>query len=245
MSKLDPSQFNDPLEDIDPIMEQAYSQPSQASDLPSFEISSDLPDWSAAQDQGAAEQPAVEQATPAEDDYEDDDFDDDFDDEDELEELPVMEAPAAAQEAPAPQNLEEVSNDMLASYDAPAEASAPVLPEAPSASLESSLEELPNISQIEFPEISEDDLSVEGPGINEQVFSQIPVKISVELGRAELTLKEVYELMEGSIIELERLVGEPLDLLVNDQVIAQGEVVAIDNKYGLRIKSIVATQQRR
>ena len=52
---------------------------------------------------------------------------------------------------------------------------------------------------------------------------------------------EVYELTEGSIIELDRLVGEPLDLVVNGQIIAQGEVVAIDNNYGFRITNIVSS----
>ena len=95
-----------------------------------------------------------------------------------------------------------------------------------------------DISQVEFPDLAQDRL--DGHKIEEGVFSNIPVRVSVELGRANLSLKDVYELTEGSIIELERLVGEPLDLVINDQVIAQGEVVAIDNKYGLRIKNLVS-----
>jgi len=98
---------------------------------------------------------------------------------------------------------------------------------------------VPNISNIEFPEIPTPQVS--GPLLEDGIFSDIPIKISVELGRSQLSLKEIYELCEGSIIELERLVGEPLDLVVNGQVIAQGEVVAIDNKYGLRIKTIAAS----
>ncbi len=96
----------------------------------------------------------------------------------------------------------------------------------------------PSISEIQFP-----DLSQEAPGqkMELDLFHNIPVNLSVELGRSQISLKEVYELTEGSIIELERLVGEPLDLVVNGQVIAQGEVVAIDNNYGLRITTIVAS----
>ena len=55
-----------------------------------------------------------------------------------------------------------------------------------------------------------------------------------------ISLREIFELTEGSIIELDRLVGEPLDLVVNGQIVAQGEVVAIDNNFGLRIKSILS-----
>ena len=64
--------------------------------------------------------------------------------------------------------------------------------------------------------------------------------VSVELGRSQISLKEVLDLSEGSIVELQRLVGEPLDLVVNGQIIAQGEVVAIDNNYGLRITNVIA-----
>ena len=63
------------------------------------------------------------------------------------------------------------------------------------------------------------------------------------MGRSRVSLKEVFELTEGSIIELERLVGEPLDLVVNGQIIAQGEVVAIDNNYGFRVTNIISNTQ--
>ena len=76
-------------------------------------------------------------------------------------------------------------------------------------------------------------------------FSNIPVKISAELGRSQLSLKDVYDLSEGSIVELERLVGEPLDLVINGQAIAQGEVVAVDNKYGLRITNLIQTSPKK
>jgi len=103
-------------------------------------------------------------------------------------------------------------------------------------------EDIPNVSQIDFPSLSPEEGS--HVALEEGVFSNIPVKVSVELGRSTLSLKEVYELCEGSLIELERLVGEPLALLINNQVIAHGEVVAIDNKYGLRIKSLVSQSSR-
>ena len=95
-----------------------------------------------------------------------------------------------------------------------------------------------SVADVEFPDlISHED----GATFNQDVFNDIPVKLSVELGRSSISLKDVYELSEGSIIELNRLVGEPLDLVVNGQIIANGEVVAVDNNYGLRIKTIFSS----
>ena len=94
-----------------------------------------------------------------------------------------------------------------------------------------------DVSDVEFPELQEEKTQHK---IEEDMLHNIPVNLSVELGRTKISLKEVMELNEGSIIELERLVGEPLDLVVNGQIIAQGEVVAIDNNYGLRITNVVA-----
>ncbi len=93
-----------------------------------------------------------------------------------------------------------------------------------------------DIADVQFPELAEEKTSVK---VEEDVFSNIPVTVSVELGRSQISLKELYELSEGSLIELQRLVGEPLDLVVNNQIVAQGEVVAIDNNYGLRITQIL------
>ena len=80
----------------------------------------------------------------------------------------------------------------------------------------------------------------QGDPIKTGVFANIPVNVSVELGRSSISLREIFELTEGSIVELDRLVGEPLDLVVNGEVVAKGEVVAIDNNFGLRVKSIVS-----
>jgi len=93
------------------------------------------------------------------------------------------------------------------------------------------------IADVEFPTLTDE---LNGKKVDLDIFSKIPVTVSVELGRAQVPLKDVFELTEGSIIELERLVGEPLDLVANGQIIAQGEVVAINNNYGLRITQVLA-----
>ena len=104
-------------------------------------------------------------------------------------------------------------------------------------SSESGMTSKSNVSQLEFPELEE---NRSGHFLEKGLFSNIPIEVSVELGRSVISLKEIYDLSEGAIIELDRLVGEPLNLVVNGQIIAYGEVVAIDNNFGLRIKSIVS-----
>lgn len=93
-----------------------------------------------------------------------------------------------------------------------------------------------DVKNVKFPEFGEEE---RGEKIEQRSLGNIPVKATVELGQAELSLKEILELSEGSIIELSRLAGEPLDLKVGGQLIAQGEVVAIDDSYGLRITNVV------
>ncbi|MEA3494099.1 MAG: flagellar motor switch protein FliN [Candidatus Margulisiibacteriota bacterium] len=92
------------------------------------------------------------------------------------------------------------------------------------------------VRNVKFPEFSEGE---KGEKIEQRTLGNIPVKATVELGQTELTLKEILDLSEGSIVELDRLAGEPLDLKVGGQLVAQGEVVAIDDSYGLRITNVV------
>ena len=92
------------------------------------------------------------------------------------------------------------------------------------------------VKRIKFPELE----SIERGGkLEGKTLGDIPVQVTVELGRTSMTLREVLELQEGSVIELDRLAGEPLDLKVGGQLIAQGEVVAVDDYYGLRITNVI------
>ena len=92
------------------------------------------------------------------------------------------------------------------------------------------------VKNVKFPEMEEGE---KGARIEQKVLGDIPVKVTVELGQTELSLKDILELSEGSIVELNRLAGEPLDLKVGGQLVAQGEVVAIDDYYGLRVTNVV------
>ncbi|MFC1495943.1 flagellar motor switch protein FliN [Candidatus Margulisiibacteriota bacterium] len=92
------------------------------------------------------------------------------------------------------------------------------------------------VKKVHFPELEE---QATGASLTDKTLGEIPIEVAVELGRTKLTLREILELKEGAIIELDRLAGEPLDLKVGGQLIAQGEVVAIDDSYGLRITNVV------
>jgi flagellar motor switch protein FliN/FliY len=76
------------------------------------------------------------------------------------------------------------------------------------------------------------------------LLMDVPLQVSVELGRTELRIRNVLELVPGSIIELERLAGEPVDVLVNGKQIARGEVVVIDEDFGIRITEIASQASR-
>ncbi|HSP58482.1 MAG TPA: flagellar motor switch protein FliN [Halomonas sp.] len=77
-----------------------------------------------------------------------------------------------------------------------------------------------------------------------EMVMDIPVKLSVELGRTRITIKQLLELAQGSVIELDGLAGEPMDILINGYLIAQGEVVVVDDKYGIRITEIITPSER-
>jgi len=72
----------------------------------------------------------------------------------------------------------------------------------------------------------------------------IPVKMTVELGRTKMTIKELLRLSQGSVVTLEGLAGEPLDILINGYLIAQGEVVVVSDKFGIRITDIITPSER-
>lgn len=72
-------------------------------------------------------------------------------------------------------------------------------------------------------------------------LSAVPVDLSVEIGRARMSVGETLELREGSVVTLDRMAGEPVDLLVNGMPIARGEVVVIDEQFGLRLTQVLAS----
>lgn len=76
------------------------------------------------------------------------------------------------------------------------------------------------------------------------VLMDIPVTLQLEIGRAKVTIRNLLSYTQGSVIEMDRLAGEPLDLLVNGTLIAHGEVVVINDKFGVRLTDVVSPQER-
>ncbi|WP_272689330.1 flagellar motor switch protein FliN [Providencia sp. PROV033] len=76
------------------------------------------------------------------------------------------------------------------------------------------------------------------------MIMDIPVRLSVELGRTKMTIKKLLSLSQGSVVSLDGLAGEPLDILINGYLIAQGEVVVVSDNYGIRITDIITPSER-
>lgn len=76
------------------------------------------------------------------------------------------------------------------------------------------------------------------------VILDIPVTISMEVGRTAITIRNLLQLNQGSVIELDRLAGEPLDVLVNGTLIAHGEVVVVNEKFGIRMTDVISPSER-
>lgn len=100
-----------------------------------------------------------------------------------------------------------------------------------------------NISPVQFQSFDESSTKSEIPE-NISLIQDVPLKVTVELGRTVKKISEILEFSPGTIIELDKLVGEPLDILVNGQYVAKGEVVVIDENYGVRVTDIVSPAKR-
>ena len=80
--------------------------------------------------------------------------------------------------------------------------------------------------------------------IKADVLQNITVTLSVEVGRAMIKIRDLMRLTQGSVVELDHIAGEPLDLLVNKTVVAQGEVVLVNDRYGIRLTRVVPASER-
>lgn len=79
---------------------------------------------------------------------------------------------------------------------------------------------------------------------NLQLILDIPLRVTVELGRTKMPVNELLALGQGSVIELNKLAGEPMEVLVNDKLIARGEAVVVNEKFGVRLTDIISTKER-
>lgn len=115
---------------------------------------------------------------------------------------------------------------LAASNPAP---SAPAAPRAP-------MEEFNSAPKVNLP------VNMDGPNLD--VILDIPVSISMEVGSTDITIRNLLQLNQGSVVELDRLAGEPLDVLVNGTLIAHGEVVVVNEKFGIRLTDVISPSER-
>lgn len=79
---------------------------------------------------------------------------------------------------------------------------------------------------------------------NLKMILDIPLRVTVELGRTKMPVSELLNLGQGSVVELSKLAGEPMEVLVNDKLIARGEAVVVNEKFGVRLTDIISTKER-
>lgn len=104
-----------------------------------------------------------------------------------------------------------------------------------------------NVNPVKLSEMSgkvQPAQSADGEELNLSMILDIPVDINVELGRTQLSIREVLKLGTGSIVELDRLAGQPADIIVNGKMIGQGDVVVVNENFGIRITKLVDPEQR-
>ena len=94
-----------------------------------------------------------------------------------------------------------------------------------------------------FPELSAEAGAAANAGRLDMILD-IPVQLSVELGRAKLPIRTIVQLSPGAVVELDRLAGEPMDLLVNGCLVARGEVVVVNDKFGIRLTDVISPDER-
>jgi flagellar motor switch protein FliN len=87
-------------------------------------------------------------------------------------------------------------------------------------------------------------LSNSGAPASIDMLMDVPLRVTVELGRTQMSVRQVLELQNGAVVELDRMAGEAVDVLVNDKLMARGEVVVVDDKFGIRITELISQGRR-
>jgi flagellar motor switch protein FliN/FliY len=99
--------------------------------------------------------------------------------------------------------------------------------------------------KVELEELTEDDIAITGEEKRRlDSILDIPVTISMEVGRSNISIRNLLQLNQGSVVELDRVAGEALDVLVNGTLIAHGEVVVVNDKFGIRLTDVISQIER-
>ena len=115
---------------------------------------------------------------------------------------------------------------------------------AESAATEEGGAEKAGYEKAEFDALASQPVAQGAGEANLDVILDIPVTLSMEIGRTEITINDLLQLGQGSVVELERLAGEPMDVMVNGTLIAHGEVVVVDEKFGIRLTDVISPTER-
>lgn len=102
-----------------------------------------------------------------------------------------------------------------------------------------------DVQATELDELSDDGRSITpADDSNMDMILDIPVTIAMEIGRTKISIRNLLQLNQGSVVELDRLAGEPMDVLVNGTLVAHGEVVVVNEKFGIRLTDVVSPAER-
>jgi len=102
----------------------------------------------------------------------------------------------------------------------------------------------PGYEAAPLDELTDESVRVADSNMDMDMILDIPVTISMEIGRTHISIRNLLKLNQGSVIELDRLAGEPLDVLVNGTLIAHGEVVVVNEKFGIRLTDVITAMER-
>ncbi len=106
-------------------------------------------------------------------------------------------------------------------------------------------ENLAELLSAEMPELhSVENTNSNNENKNLELILDIPLRVTVELGRSKMVVSELLNLGQGSVIELNKLAGEPMEILVNDKLVARGEAVVVNEKFGVRLTDIISPKER-
>lgn len=111
------------------------------------------------------------------------------------------------------------------------------------ADADASMAESMSIEQASLDKLSDDAISPPDED-NLNAILDIPISLSVEIGQTKISIRNLLQLNQGSVVELDRLAGEPLDVMVNNTLVAHGEIVVINEKYGIRLTDVISTLER-
>jgi flagellar motor switch protein FliN len=102
--------------------------------------------------------------------------------------------------------------------------------------------DIPVVKPVEFGKFERTEPTSQPKNID--ILMDVKLPIAIELGRTEMTIRDILGLSSGSVVELNKLAGEPVDLLVNNKTVARGEVVVVDENFGLRVTSLISPEDR-